>query len=51
MKRIVTIEKMIYDGRVKEVYEFRLNVSKHAVVVDIYYNRRPFQFTRWTNCI
>lgn len=50
MKRIVAVVKKIYDGRSNEVYEFRLNVSKHTVVVDIYYNRRPFQFTRWTIC-
>lgn len=43
MKRIVAIAKIVYGRRIKKVYEFRLNASKHTVVVDIYDNQIPFR--------
>lgn len=50
MKRIVAIAKTVNGRRIKKVYEFRLNVSRHTVVVDIYDNQLPFSFTRWKFC-
>lgn len=50
MKRIVAIAKIVYGRRIKKVYEFSFNVSKHTVVVEIYDNQIPFSFTRWTFC-
>lgn len=50
MKRIVAYAKKLNGRRIKRVYEFRLNMSKRTLVVDVYANQIPFSFTRWTFC-